>query len=459
MDDWLFRMLSSSTVNELISGVNVAVIILLFVAVFRKQWSCNRTYHTDDEEENGKSRTIKSFISMTEEDEQVTEHMLDQAGLVFNVKPLISALKSTTGSLTAKAHHLTISEEDERIAEDMLDGAGMLCNVTLFLTAMKNNSSRALALATATAHPVHQQEQPSDGSTSSHLLAMPHGVQVLICEFLHPRDVCTSLAPSCKTLRRTIEDSEAVWSALWRRDYSWVVTDWQPGIDALRRSNEKRQKSQKFKFTKDFYFRFGLCWADYVLAGYNGHTKKCLVALHGCVYDITPFLDTHPGSPDTLMVHSGRDATVFFEDMSHSMGARRIALGFCVVANQACNTADSDGVGLAPTQHTELIMREQPKVINNHSSCSSASVKPVLDGGNNLLLGRRQKQKADFKTLSMIRNRFDSETKEARARLRARYLSNDDVLGEANVYFDPFLYEWCVWYTSKNLCTVFPVEL
>jgi len=459
---------SSTTTGDLISVFNVAVVALLFVVVFRKQWSCNRSYHIDedisaDKNDDDEVHTTKeSFLSsMTEEDEQVAEDLLDGAGTMLgNVQPLISALKNTTGTLAATAHQIYISEEDEQIAEDLLDGAGMLGNLNPLISVLTNTSSRSHL---PNLHQHNRQNQCNSSTVSSKLLTMPHEKQVLICEFLHPRDV-VSLASSCKTMRRTIDNSPAIWKALWHRDYSWIVTDWQPGIEAMRRSdsiiNTRMDNSQKkFIFTKDFYFRFGLCWPNYVLAGNNTRERGVLVALHNCVFDITKFLDTHPGSPDTLMVHAGCDATMFFEDMSHSMGARKIALNMCVVANKA---NDIDGIGLAPTQHTELVDERQS---NTRSGCASyhnnTRVKPVVDGGNILLLGRRQnnKQNAAMKTLVGIRTRFFSELQQARLRAQARYSSDPQVLGEANVYFDPFIGKWKVWYTSRELCTVFPHEL
>ena len=41
------------------------------------------------------------------------------------------------------------------------------------------------------------------------------------------------------------------------------------------------------------------------------------------VYDITPYLDDHPGGAEVLMDVAGKDADEFFEDIGHSSDARK----------------------------------------------------------------------------------------------------------------------------------------
>mmetsp|Transcript_14237 Transcript_14237/g.29208 ORF Transcript_14237/g.29208 Transcript_14237/m.29208 type:complete len:708 (+) Transcript_14237:72-2195(+) len=52
--------------------------------------------------------------------------------------------------------------------------------------------------------------------------------------------------------------------------------------------------------------------------------NRCLVGLHGSVYDVAGFLTHHPGSKETLLDNAGGDATEFFEDVGHSRIARRL---------------------------------------------------------------------------------------------------------------------------------------
>ncbi|XXQ32476.1 Cytochrome b5 heme-binding domain-containing protein [Plasmodiophora brassicae] len=46
------------------------------------------------------------------------------------------------------------------------------------------------------------------------------------------------------------------------------------------------------------------------------------VAIHGNVYDVTKFLDDHPGGADIILNDAGQDVTQDFEDMNHSINAR-----------------------------------------------------------------------------------------------------------------------------------------
>eukprot|EP00941_MAST-03F_sp_MAST-3F-sp1_P000234 g234.t1 len=48
----------------------------------------------------------------------------------------------------------------------------------------------------------------------------------------------------------------------------------------------------------------------------------CWIAIHGKVYDLTKFLDDHPGGPDVMTDEAGTDGTGEFENVGHSEGAR-----------------------------------------------------------------------------------------------------------------------------------------
>lgn len=49
----------------------------------------------------------------------------------------------------------------------------------------------------------------------------------------------------------------------------------------------------------------------------------CWLILFGKVYNITKFLDDHPGGPEIMVQHAGQDATEDFEDVFHSPKARK----------------------------------------------------------------------------------------------------------------------------------------
>ncbi|KAH6988361.1 cytochrome b5-like heme/steroid binding domain-containing protein [Ilyonectria destructans] len=48
------------------------------------------------------------------------------------------------------------------------------------------------------------------------------------------------------------------------------------------------------------------------------------IALHGNVYDVSDFMEDHPGGADALLEQVGVDATSAFEDVGHSSDARTL---------------------------------------------------------------------------------------------------------------------------------------
>ncbi|RIA98106.1 cytochrome b5-like heme/steroid binding domain-containing protein [Glomus cerebriforme] len=63
------------------------------------------------------------------------------------------------------------------------------------------------------------------------------------------------------------------------------------------------------------------------LAEHN--TKQSLyVSIKGKVYDVTKFIDEHPGGEEVLLDEAGRDATEAFEDVGHSDEAHGLLKGF-----------------------------------------------------------------------------------------------------------------------------------
>ncbi|XP_019166308.1 PREDICTED: cytochrome b5-like [Ipomoea nil] len=54
----------------------------------------------------------------------------------------------------------------------------------------------------------------------------------------------------------------------------------------------------------------------------HNHNKDCWLVIGGKVYDVTKFLEDHPGGDDVLLSATGKDATDDFEDIGHSSSAR-----------------------------------------------------------------------------------------------------------------------------------------
>ncbi|XP_077166580.1 cytochrome b5 type B isoform X2 [Paroedura picta] len=67
----------------------------------------------------------------------------------------------------------------------------------------------------------------------------------------------------------------------------------------------------------------GRCLTLAEVATRNSEREAWLV-IHGRVYDVTRFLNEHPGGEEVLLEQAGRDATESFEDVGHSVDAREM---------------------------------------------------------------------------------------------------------------------------------------
>ncbi|KAF5458223.1 hypothetical protein F2P56_022270 [Juglans regia] len=62
----------------------------------------------------------------------------------------------------------------------------------------------------------------------------------------------------------------------------------------------------------------------------HNNPKDCWLVIAGKVYDVSKFLDDHPGGEDVLLSATGKDATDDFEDVGHSSSARAMMEEFYV---------------------------------------------------------------------------------------------------------------------------------
>merc|ERR1712032_897258 len=56
----------------------------------------------------------------------------------------------------------------------------------------------------------------------------------------------------------------------------------------------------------------------------RGANKSVWTVIHDKVYDITKFLDEHPGGEEILIENAGTDSIESFEDVGHSSDAREM---------------------------------------------------------------------------------------------------------------------------------------
>lgn len=455
--------------------------ILSAVTVYRREISCNRSYHEDDEDEDTITNYEASPMARiscdkvttvpidNDQKELMTEKILEGAGLYCSGMPLLNFAALLRLGFDGYGDCGTSKKAtfNDLSPEDLLDRVGTYSSSEPFMATI------AFFTIWKKAQEYKRLEPLSSPSSSSSSLPsgryrnhgcdplennLPPDVHVHIASFLHPRDVvtlsCVSKAYHTITSDPNNSTSAAVWKTLWHRDYAWIVFRWNIGKQAFQRSECKQQ----WAYSKDFYFLFGQSYLDYVLAGHNT-LQSCLVGIHSHIYDITPFLFRHPGSPDTLMVHSGRDATGFFDDMGHSVGARKLAMSMCVLVNRSAQSENKD-CGLFPTAHT--------KIDDDENDDESDRLPPRLENGEDSLLTVRRRRgatkirtgnkstKNGGGTLHQMRTRFLEEREQVRNRNRRKYSKDSTILGhEVNTYFDPFTRKWRIWYTDTDLQTIY----
>nr|CAB3450519.1 unnamed protein product [Digitaria exilis]CAB3505130.1 unnamed protein product [Digitaria exilis] len=58
--------------------------------------------------------------------------------------------------------------------------------------------------------------------------------------------------------------------------------------------------------------------------------KDCWLIIAGKVYDVTAFMEEHPGGDEVLLACTGKDATTDFEDIGHSNSAKELMPQYCI---------------------------------------------------------------------------------------------------------------------------------
>ncbi|KAJ8680628.1 hypothetical protein QAD02_016415 [Eretmocerus hayati] len=60
----------------------------------------------------------------------------------------------------------------------------------------------------------------------------------------------------------------------------------------------------------------------------HNDSKETWLIIHNGVYDVTKFLNEHPGGEEVLIEQAGRDSTEPFEDVGHSRDAREMMIPY-----------------------------------------------------------------------------------------------------------------------------------
>ncbi|KAL7083090.1 hypothetical protein ACP275_14G140300 [Erythranthe tilingii] len=99
------------------------------------------------------------------------------------------------------------------------------------------------------------------------------------------------------------------------------------------------------------------------------HNNKddCWLIINAKVYDVTPFLEEHPGGDEILYMSTGKDATSDFEDVGHSKEAEEKMKEF-LIGDFDVSTYPWGGKSNTNTPPPPTIASSTPP---NHESSSS----------------------------------------------------------------------------------------
>jgi len=64
--------------------------------------------------------------------------------------------------------------------------------------------------------------------------------------------------------------------------------------------------------------------------GKHNDRKDCWLIIAGKVYDVTPFMEEHPGGDEVLLACTGKDATADYVDIGHSESAKELMAQYCI---------------------------------------------------------------------------------------------------------------------------------
>jgi hypothetical protein len=302
-------------------------------------------------------------------------------------------------------------------------------------------------------------------SKSCPLLDLPQDVQISCLSYLHPSEILNLSSVNRQTRDMIHEEdgprsfSTLLWYHIFVRDYSFVITKWKYGIEAVDRLRQMQWNCPKgiasllgkddenndehairTPTMKEFYLMFGLSWLDFTIAGRT--ESPTLVGIHGHVFNMTSFLNEHPGSPETIItMGGGRDATSFFEDIGHSINARSIALKRLVeIVDLSCCECDGENQisvgltentdhidGILPLKRTELRIPGTLRQLRQHYR-------------------KMQRKMEDVATTSRLPGMLPER-------------NGRPVLENLNIYFDPLCYCWKAWYLNLDFQPVFVHEI
>ncbi|XP_050373449.1 cytochrome b5 [Argentina anserina] len=96
----------------------------------------------------------------------------------------------------------------------------------------------------------------------------------------------------------------------------------------------------------------------YTMKEASQHNTKddCWIVIDGKVYDVSTYMDDHPGGDDVILATTGQDATDEFEDAGHSKSAKELMETMCI--GELDTDVDTTDTALEdqPTSYPEKLM-------------------------------------------------------------------------------------------------------
>ncbi|PRQ40615.1 putative cytochrome b5-like heme/steroid binding domain-containing protein [Rosa chinensis] len=95
----------------------------------------------------------------------------------------------------------------------------------------------------------------------------------------------------------------------------------------------------------------------YTMQEASQHNTKddCWIVVDGKVYDVSTYLDDHPGGDDVILATTGKDATDDFEDAGHSKSAKELMETMCI-GELDTDTSASAELENQPTGYPQKLM-------------------------------------------------------------------------------------------------------
>lgn len=157
----------------------------------------------------------------------------------------------------------------------------------------------------------------SEKRTVHTLVNLPDDVVVQILLFLTPRELATRCPLVCRSWDRATSDSA---DSLWRLVF-------------LRNFGERGDRFHAvfpIDSWRQFYFRHRVSRAVELARLLDLTEKRKCVVIENQVYDVTAFIDSHPGGAHVIGDAVGTDATDLWEQFQHSTEAKDMMKDFLV---------------------------------------------------------------------------------------------------------------------------------